>query len=52
MGEEVKKFQILGKLAPTEEEMLQLLMEMDNVQPISNASGVLFTDANNKVYVL
>lgn len=52
MSEEIKKFQIIGSLAPTEEEMLQLLMEMDIVQPLSDANSALYTDANDKVYVL
>ena len=38
--------------AVPEEEMLDFLMEMDVVQPISNTNNAVYTDANNKVYVL
>jgi hypothetical protein len=41
-----------GASAVPDEEMLDILMEMDIVQPISNTNGAVFTDANNKVYVL
>lgn len=52
MSDEVKKFQIIGNLAPTDEETLQLLMDMDIVQPLSDPNGVIYTDTNNKLYVL
>lgn len=35
-----------------DEEMLGLLAEMDVVQPLSNTNNAVYTDANNKVYVL
>lgn len=35
-----------------DEEMLDFLMEMDIVQPLSNANNSVFTDTNNKIYVL
>ena len=35
-----------------EEETLELLMDMDVVQPLSDTNGVVYTDSNNKVYVL
>ena len=35
-----------------DEEMLDFLMEMDLVQPLSNTNNDVYTDANNKVYVL
>lgn len=35
-----------------DEEMLELLMDMDVIQPLSNANNSVFTDTNNKVYVL
>jgi hypothetical protein len=52
MGDEVKKFQIIGNLTPTEEETLQILMDMDIVQPVFDTNNVMYTDKNNKVYVL
>ncbi len=36
----------------TDEDMLQLLSEMDIVQPLANANNSVYVDANNKVYVL
>lgn len=36
----------------TDEEVLELLMEMDIVQPIANQNGVLYINNNNKLYVL
>lgn len=38
--------------AVPDDEMLELLMDMDIVQPLSNANNVVFTDKNNKLYVL
>lgn len=37
---------------PTDEETLNLLVEMDIVQPLANANNAVYVDANNKVYVL
>lgn len=36
----------------TDEEFLQLLMDMDIVQPLSDNNGTVYTAADNKVYVL
>lgn len=41
-----------GSDAPTEEETVELLVEMGVVDPISNENGAVYTDANNKIYVL
>ena len=38
--------------AVPDEEMLELLAEMDVVQPLANANNNVFTDTNNNVYVL
>lgn len=35
-----------------EEEMLELMIELDIVQPLSNSNNVVYTDKNNKLYVL
>jgi hypothetical protein len=35
-----------------DEDMLQLLAEMDIVQPLANANNAVYVDANNKVYIL
>lgn len=37
---------------PTDEEFLQLLMDMDIVQPLSDNNGTVYTAADNKIYVL
>ena len=37
---------------PTDEEMLELLMDMDVVQPFSNTNDAMYIDNNNKLYVL
>lgn len=38
--------------AVPDEEMLGFLAELDIVQPLSNPNGVIYTDTNNKLYVL
>ena len=38
--------------AVPDDEMLVLLIDMDIVQPLSNANNAIFTDENNKLYVL
>ena len=35
-----------------DDEMLELLAEMDIVQPLANNNNAVYTDANDKVYVL
>ena len=42
----------VGAPVPTDEEMLELLMSMDVIQPLSNTSNVMYVDENNKIYVL
>ena len=42
----------VGAPVPTDEEMLELLMDMDVVQPLSNTNNVMYVDENNKIYVL
>lgn len=42
----------VGAPVPTDEEMLELLMDMDVVQPLSNTSNAMYVDENNKIYVL
>ena len=41
-----------GSGALTDEEIFQLLMDMDIVQPLSTTNGVIYIDNNNKLYVL
>jgi hypothetical protein len=38
--------------AVPDDEMLELLMDMDLVQPASDTNNVVYTDTNNKLYVL
>lgn len=35
-----------------DDEMLEFLMDMDIVQPLSNTNNAVYTDGNNKLYVL
>lgn len=39
-------------LAPTDEELLELLVETGIIDPITNNTGAIFVDNNNKIYVL
>ena len=41
-----------GASSVPDEDMLQLLAEMDVVQPLANANNAVYVDANNNVYVL
>ena len=36
----------------SEEEILELLMDMDVVQPLSNTNNAMYVDENDKIYVL
>lgn len=51
MATSVESIEVGGSV-PTDEEMLELLMDMDVVQPLSNTSNVMYVDENNKIYVL
>lgn len=37
---------------PTDEEMVELLMDTDIVDPAANSAGAIYTDNNGKVYIL
>ena len=52
-GESIKNIVGGGSAsAIPDDEMLEFLMDMDVIQPISNTNNVVYTDTNNKIYVL
>ena len=42
----------LGRLEISEEELLEVLTEMDTVQPLASNSGAIYTNNSGQVYIL
>lgn len=42
----------LGRLEISEEELLEVLTEMDAVQPLASNSGAIYTNNSGQVYIL
>lgn len=42
----------LGRLEISEEELLEILSEMDAVQPLASNSGAIYTNNSGQVYIL
>ena len=40
------------KNKPTEEDAMELLAEMDVIQPMADENGALYVDENNTIYVI
>lgn len=42
----------LGRLEISEAELLEVLTEMDAIQPLANAKGEIYTNNSGQVYIL
>lgn len=42
----------IGRLEITESELLDLLTEIDCVQPVANSSGAIYTSNSGQIYIL
>lgn len=45
-------FHRLGRLEISEEELLEVLAEVDAVQPLASNSGAIYTNNSGQVYIL
>ena len=42
----------LGKLEISESELLEVLTEMDTIQPLASKSGAIYTNNSGEIYIL